>query len=156
MTGSIATFSDGYYFQEKPVYDDGYTPAIEMERVKPATRDRPPAVVLNQMAQVMSDLAVHGVEYQQALTRQASAKVAFEREKAKALVSLVDEYKRAGDRLPAEDVRNALTMDEIEEYYVPLLAADADVVGLKAVLDVEKSLLMGLQSELRVLREEVA
>jgi len=138
------------------VYDDGYTPAIEMERVKPAVRDRPPAVVLSQMAQVMSDLAVHGVEYQQALTRQASAKVAFEREKAKALVSLVDEYKRAGDRLPAEDVRNALTMDEIEEYYVPLLAADADVVGLKAVLDVEKSLLMGLQSELRVLREEVA
>lgn len=156
MTGSIATFSDGYYFQEKPVYDDGYTPAIEMERVKPATRDRPPAVVLNQMAQVMSDLAVHGVEYQQALTKQASAKVAFEREKAKALVGLVHEYRSAGDRLPAEDVRSALTHEGLAEWHEPLLAADADVVGLKAVLDVEKSLLMGLQSELRVLREEVA
>lgn len=156
MPGTLASFDDGYYYGDEPVYDTGYRPEIEVERVKPAVRDRPPAVVLSQMAQVMSDLAVHGVEYQQALTRQASAKVAFEREKAKALVSLVDEYKRAGDRLPAEDVRNALTLEKLEEFYVPLLAADADVVGLKAVLDVEKSLLMGLQSELRVLREEVA
>lgn len=151
MPGTISTFDDGWYFKGDSVYDDGYQ--IEVERVRPAT-DRPPAVVLQQMSQVMGELSADAVAYQQALTQNAAHKAAYEREKAKALTVLVHDYKVSGERVPGEDVRSALVAAELDQWYSPLLESTARVTALKASLDVKKALLMGLQSELRVLRDE--
>ena len=133
------------------MYDDGYV-GVEVGRVKAA--DRPPAVVLGQMSEVMRELSRDAGEYSRALTENAAHKAAYEREKAKALTVLVHDYKSSGERVPGEDVRSALVAGELDEWYSPLLESTARVTALKASLDVKKALLMGLQSELRVLRDE--
>lgn len=144
--GTIATFSDGYYHGE---------PEIAVERVRPGRKDRPPFIVLDEMATVMNELSGDSSAYSQALTHHAAAKLAYERERAKSLTILVHEHRQRGDRLPAEDVRNALTLNDLEAVYAPLLETEARVEALKASINVKKAVLSGLQSELAQLRTEV-
>lgn len=147
MTGTLATFSDDYYYSDESM--------IGVERVRAARRDRPPFVVLDEMASVMNELSGDSNAYSRALTQHAAAKLAYERERAKSLTALVHEHRQRGDRLPAEDVRNALTLNDLEAVYAPLLETEARVEALKASINVKKAVLSGLQSELAQLRTEV-
>lgn len=117
--------------------------------------DRTPYMVLDDMARCMAEMDRDRAEYRDALTRQASAKLAYEREMARQIVGIVNDHRSRGDRLPAEDVRKALALDSVDAQYAALLSSEADVEGLKRSIAVRQSVLSGLQSELAQMRLEV-
>lgn len=74
-----------------------------------------------------------------------------------ALIKLYDQAKRTGERLPAEDVRQALAHAEVpSDIYGAFLSAKAEVDAGKAWLRSLEAAVNARQSLLKAMRDELA
>lgn len=85
----------------------------------------------------------------------ATAEREYEHARSVKLIELMDEYRQAGERLPAEDLRNALVHKRIDKrLYGDWLSAKARADALRASTRAKENALSARQSLLSTLREE--
>jgi hypothetical protein len=119
--------------------------------------DRLPAHVLTDIQVVRGELRALGAQYTAARQALVRAEIAYEKAIAGAIIVLTSEYKKSGERLPAEDVRKALAHNAIDdEVWSTYLSTKAQVDSMEKLFKVHQSVLSGLQSELQMMKQELS
>jgi hypothetical protein len=80
----------------------------------------------------------------------------YERDLQQQLITIYDEAKHTGERMPAEDVRRAMAQRGVDHAtYASFLSKQAEVEALKAWTRATASVLSARQTLLNVLRDEL-
>lgn len=114
-----------------------------------------PVAVMNAIDSAAALLDQDSRDLHEAITNLQTAQAIYEQARTTALIELMDQYKEAGERLPAEDLRAALVHRRVEaKVYGDFLSAKARVEAIKASSRARENALSARQSLLSTLREE--
>lgn len=92
-------------------------------------------------------------EHAEALTAEAYAEAAYDREFESQVLTIYHEAKRNGERLPAEDVRKAIAHDQMDdELYANHLMTKAQAAATEKTLRAVLARVSAKQSVLRALQ----
>lgn len=115
-----------------------------------------PTKLLDEIELSRSTLAAYGEAYSIDRRDLAKKQLAYEKAMGREFLKMVDEAKKSGGRVPAEDIRKATAHENIEEdVYKDYLMAVANVDIGDRLFKIETANLSGLQSELQQLRVEL-
>lgn len=114
-----------------------------------------PIEVMNRISEDAAALDGDGKDIHDAILDLQEAEQAYQEARNIALIELMDEYKAAGERLPAEDMRSALVHRRVDKkLYGRYLSAKARTEALRAWTRTRENALSARQSLLSTLREE--
>lgn len=114
-----------------------------------------PSKLLDEVEQARSQLVAMGEGYSISRRDLARKLLAYEKAIGREFLKMVDEAKKSGSRIPAEDIRKAIAHENIDDkIYEQYLVAVADVDIADRLFKIETANLSGLQSELQQLRVE--
>lgn len=117
--------------------------------------DRNPGNVLDEIEKSRASLMSVGYTYTDVRRRHALAQLAYEKAMGKEYLKMLDEAKKSGNRVPAEDMRKAIAHSKIDEkLYEQFLLLSAEVEAADRLIRCEQANLSGLQSELSQLKVE--
>ena len=115
-----------------------------------------PGAVIAAIDEDARNLDTASKELYKAITKKADAERAYEQALRTQLITIFDESKSAGERMPAEDVRKALAHRKIDnKLWADYIVAVAKVEAMTARTRAITAAMNGRQSLLAALRDEL-
>lgn len=115
-----------------------------------------PGAVIKEINADAASLDTASKTLYKAITEKAQAEDAYKRALNVELIKIFNDFKKRGERMPAEDIRTALAHEEIDDQtYTDYIVAVAEVDAMTARARAITSAMSGRQSLLAALRDEL-